>query len=266
MAKVDFATIASGSKGNCVFIGTENTKILVDAGLSGKKVEQGLSELGLTGHDIDAIFVTHEHNDHVDGVGILSRRYDIPVYATEGTWENMPSKVGDIRCFNQNAVYAGEPCVINDISLCPFEIPHDAAQPVGYRISAFDKTVTIATDIGHITEKIIENTRDCDLLLLESNHDVEMVHNGPYPYPLKRRVLSDFGHLSNENCAKVLSETFSTRLKYILLGHLSNENNTPMLAYNTVKGILENNGMTVGGDVNMYVAAPFGVKRRIELK
>ena len=181
MRKIEFATIASGSKGNCIYVGTENTKILIDAGISGKKAEQGLSELGLSGEDIDAVFVTHEHNDHVDGIGVLSRRYDIPIYATEGTWENMPEKVGNIRESNKKAVYAGEPLAFNELALCPFEIPHDAAQPVGYRINAFGKTITVATDIGHITDKITENTKDCDLLLIESNHDVDMVHDGIYP-------------------------------------------------------------------------------------
>ncbi len=267
MHKIEFATIASGSKGNCIYIGTQNTKILIDAGISGKKAEQGLAELGLKGEDIDAVFVTHEHNDHVDGIGVLSRRYDIPIYATEGTWGNMPEKVGNIRENNKKAVYAGEMCAFNELAVCPFEIPHDAAQPVGYRISAYNKTVTIATDIGHITDTVRENCRDCDLLLLESNHDVDMVRNGPYPYMLKRRVLSDNGHLSNENCGKVLTDICTSRLKYVILGHLSGENNTPILAFNTSKDIMQKEGIEIGedGDVKMYVAAPFGVKRRIEI-
>ncbi|MBR6399604.1 MAG: MBL fold metallo-hydrolase [Firmicutes bacterium] len=267
MSEIQFATIASGSKGNCIYIGTENTKILIDAGISGKKAEQGLSELGIKGEEIDAVFVTHEHNDHVDGVGILSRRYDIPIYATEGTWDNMPEKVGQIRENNRRAVYAGEMCAFNEFSIQPFNIPHDAAQPVGYRINAFGKTLTVATDIGHITDDVMQNCRDCDLLLLESNHDVGMVHNGPYPYPLKRRVLGDFGHLSNENCGKMITDICTSRLKYVVLGHLSGENNTPMLAYNTSKAIMQGVGIEIGdnGDVNMYVAAPFGVKRRITI-
>ena len=265
MRKIQFATIASGSKGNCIFIGTENTKILIDAGISGKKAEQGLAELGVSGDEIDAVFVTHEHNDHVDGIGVLSRRYEIPIYATEGTWENMPEKIGSIRESNKRTVYANEYCAFNEFSICPFNIPHDAAQPVGYRINAYDKTLTIATDIGHITDDVMQNCKDCDLLLLESNHDVNMVHNGPYPYPLKRRVLGDFGHLSNENCGKVLTDICSSRLKYVILGHLSGENNTPMLAFNTSKEIMQDKGIEIGGDVNMYVAAPFGVKRKIEI-
>lgn len=267
MGKVEFATIASSSRGNCVYIGTENTRILVDAGLSGKKIESGLAELGLTGEDIDAVFVTHEHNDHVDGVGVLSRRFDIPVYATEGTWRDMPAKVGAIREKNKKAVYEGEYCIINDISLCPFAIPHDAAQPVGYRINAFGRNITVATDIGHITDKIIKNASDCDLLLLESNHDVQMVYDGVYPPALKQRVLSDYGHLSNVNCANVLNRVISSRLKYAILGHLSGENNTPRLAFDTVSGMLNDEGVAIGddGDINMYVAAPYGVRRRIIL-
>ncbi len=264
-SKVEFATIASSSRGNCIYIGTENTKILIDAGISGKKVENGLAELGLCGGDIDAIFVTHEHNDHVDGIGIMSRRYDIPVYATEKTWDNMPEKVGKFRENNRRTVYAGEYCHFNDINLCPFAIPHDAAQPVGYRINTFNKTITVATDIGHITDKVLENTKDCDLLLIESNHDVDMVNDGIYPEPLKRRILSDYGHLSNENCAKVLTRVLCSKLKNVVLGHLSGENNDPRLAFNTVGAVLNDKGVNIGEDMNLYVAAPLGVKRKIVL-
>ncbi len=262
---IEFATIASGSSGNCIYVGTENTKILIDAGLSGKKIETGLASLGIDPQDIDGIFVTHEHNDHVDGIGVLSRRYDMPVYATEGTWDNMPSKVGEIRHSNMHAVYAGEYCGINDIVLKPFNIPHDAAQPVGYRIEAFGKTLTVATDIGYISDEVFENIKNVDLLLLESNHDVDMLKNGPYPYQLKQRVLSDFGHLSNNTAGDVLAKSISEKLKYIILGHLSGENNTPRLAFDTVKKYLETGGVAVSKDVELFVAAKYGVQRRIEL-
>lgn len=262
---IEFSTIASGSSGNCVYVGTENTKILIDAGLSGKKIEAGLEQLNINPLDIDGIFVTHEHNDHVDGVGVLSRRYNIPVFATEGTWDNMPSKVGEIKSRNMKAVYPGEYVDINDIVLKPFNISHDAAQPVGYRIEAFNKTVTVATDLGYISDEVFENIKNVDLLLLESNHDVERLQMGPYPYQLKQRVLSDLGHLSNHSAGQVLTKILSDRLKYVLLGHLSGENNTPQLAFETAKQYLENSGVVVGSDLEMYVAAPYGVKRRIKL-
>ena len=259
--KLEFASIASGSSGNCIYVASGHTRLLIDAGLSGRRIEAGLKELSLTGYDIDALLVTHEHNDHVDGVGIMSRRYDIPVYATEGTWDNMPEKVGKMRPNNKKALYSGETLVINDLSIRPFDIPHDAAQPVGYTISDGISKITVATDIGHITDEVKENIRDSSILLIESNHDVNMLKRGPYPYPLKQRVLGDFGHLSNENCGRMLREILSDTLKYIFLGHLSNENNTPMLAYETVKASLEAEGVVIGGDVNMYVAPRYGVKR-----
>ena len=263
--KLEFASIASGSSGNCIYVASSHTRLLIDAGLSGKRIEAGLSELSLTGYDIDALLVTHEHNDHVDGVGIMSRRYDIPVYATEGTWENMPGKVGRIKPSNKNALYSGETLMINDLMIQPFPIPHDAAQPVGYSITDGSAKITVATDIGHITDEVRENIKDSNILLIESNHDVDMVKTGPYPYPLKQRVLSDFGHLSNDNCGKILGDVITDTLKYIFLGHLSKENNTPALAFETVKSRLEAEGVVIGGDVNMYVAPRYGVKRIIRI-
>lgn len=263
--RLEFASIASGSSGNCIYVASGHTRLLIDAGLSGKRIEAGLGALSLTGYDIDAMLVTHEHNDHVDGVGIMSRRYDIPVYATEGTWAKMPEKIGKIKPGNKNALYSGEALIINDLCIKPFDIPHDAAQPVGYTITDGVEKITVATDIGHITDEVKENIKDSSILLIESNHDVDMVKTGPYPYQLKQRVLSDFGHLSNENCGKMLKEVITDRLKYVFLGHLSNENNTPDLAFETVKNALENQGIVIGGDINMYVAPRYGVKRRISI-
>lgn len=265
--KLKFATIASSSSGNCVYIGTEYTNILVDAGLSGKKIEEGLKELELTGNDLDAIFVTHEHIDHVDGIGVLSRRYNIPIYATEGTWANMPAKIkaSTIREDFKRNVYTDENTVFNDLCIKPFEIPHDAAEPVGYSIMTDNDKITVATDIGHISDTIKENVKDSSVLLLESNHDVDMLRNGSYAYNLKQRILGDYGHLSNENAGKFLCDFADNKLKYVFLGHLSRENNTPRVAFDTVKDIVTDNGIELGGDFNMWVAAPYGVKRRIEL-
>lgn len=263
--KLRFATIASSSGGNCVYIGTEYTNILIDAGLSGKRIEEGLSRLELTGHDIDAVFVTHEHADHVDGIGVLSRRYDIPVYATEGTWGNMPVKVGELRPRNKRAVYADENLFFNDLCIQPFEIPHDAAEPVGYSIVTDNDKITVATDMGHITDIVKENIKGSSVLLLESNHDINMLKNGPYAYSLKQRILSDKGHLSNSVAGAFLSKTADSKLKYVFLGHLSKENNTPQLAFDTVKDIVSESGAEIGGDFDMWVAAPYGVKRCVEL-
>ena len=262
-----FATLASSSSGNSTYIGTDSTNILVDAGLSGRKIEECLRELELTGEDIDAIFVTHEHIDHCDGIGVLSRRYNIPVYATEGTWENMPSKVkaGDIRESLKMAVYLDEAVVLNDLLIKPFNIPQDAAQPVGYSIFTDKDKITVATDIGHISAEVKENVKSSSVLLLESNHDVDMLKNGSYPYNTKQRILSDIGHLSNERAGTFLKDHADSRLKYVFLGHLSRENNTPKVAFETVRDIICQSGIELGGDFDMWVAAPCGVKRRIEL-
>lgn len=264
--KLKFATIASSSKGNCVYVGSEHTNILIDAGLSGKRIEEGLSALELTGNDIDAIFVTHEHNDHVAGIGVLSRRYDIPVYATEGTWSNMPSTVGKFRRNMERLVYADEMFAFNDLCIKPFNIPHDAKEPVGYSISNNNNKITIATDIGHISAQVEENIKGSSLILLESNHDVDMLKAGDYPYQLKQRILSDFGHLSNDNAGKFLTDVADRMLKYVFLGHLSQENNTPRVAFDTVSNIVTDKGIELGGDFNMWVAPPYGVKRRIVLE
>lgn len=263
--KLKFSTIASSSKGNCIYIGTEHTNILIDAGLSGKKIEDCLNALDLNGNDIDAIFVTHEHGDHVSGIGVMSRRYNIPVYATEGTWDNMPSAVGKFKRNMEKLVYADETIVLNDICIKPFAIPHDAKEPVGYSVFDNKNKITIATDIGHITDEVKENIKGSSLILLESNHDIEMVKNGGYPYQLKQRILSDYGHLSNDNAGRFLTDIVDDSLKYVFLGHLSQENNTPNVAFNTVSNIVTENGIKLGNDFNMWVAPPYGVKRRIEL-
>lgn len=261
-----FSTIASSSKGNCIYVGSEHTNILIDAGLSGKRIEEGLKSLELTGNDIDAIFVTHEHNDHVAGVGVLSRRYNIPVYATEGTWNNMPNCVGAFRRNMEHTVYANELCYINDICIKAFNIPHDAAEPVGYSIFNDKNKVTIATDIGHISDSVAENIQGSSLVLLESNHDINMLKNGAYPLHLKERILGENGHLSNINAGKFLSGLDASVLKYVFLGHLSQENNTPRIAFDTVSSIVRENGVELGGDYDMWVAPPYGVKRRIVLQ
>lgn len=264
-----FASIASSSSGNCIYVGTEHTNILIDAGLSGVKIEKGLESLELSGNDIDAIFVTHEHRDHIAGVGILSRRYDIPVYATTGTWENMPDSVGKFSFNNQKTVYADETKYINELGIKPFTIPHDAAEPVGYSIMLDNKKVTIATDIGHITDTVAENIKGSNILLLESNHDENMLQSSSYPYSLKKRILGDYGHLSNNTAGKFMSQSKNldiSKLEYLFLGHLSKENNTPTLAYRTVESLLTASGAVIGGDFDMWVAPPEGVKRRIELK
>ncbi|MDE6182158.1 MAG: MBL fold metallo-hydrolase [Eubacteriales bacterium] len=262
---IEFTTLASGSSGNCVYIGTENTKILIDAGLSGSKIENVLKDINIEPDTLDAIFVTHEHSDHIDGIGVLSRRYNLPVYATEGTWSNMPQKVGEISTRNKKIVYADENIILNDLYLTPFSMPHDAKEPVSYSVHWNNIKISVATDMGHVTKNVIENIRHSDALILESNHDVTMLKNGAYPYYLKERVLGKYGHISNETSAKLLACVMNNKLKNVFLAHISKENNTPDLAYLTFKNTLEEFGIKAEKDVNLHIAKQYGITEIIKL-
>ena len=229
-------SLASGSSGNCIFAGSETTSLLIDAGLSGKKTEQGLNTFGCTGTDVDAIFVTHEHADHISGLGVLARKLGKPIYATPGTIREIrrtPS-VGKIPDELFHEVRPDVPVQIGDMTVEPFAISHDAAEPVAYRITSGGKAAAIATDMGTWTDYTIRHLQFVDALLLEANHDVRMLEMGRYPYPLKRRILGDHGHLSNESSGQLLCEILHDGLRHILLGQLSAENNYPALAYETV--------------------------------
>ncbi len=230
-------SIASGSSGNCIYIGSQTTHLLIDAGISGKRIESGLNDLGLTGRDIDGILVTHEHADHINGLGVLARKYGIPIYATAATIRALKEigSLGKIDAENFNEVREDTKFIIKDLTVNPMRISHDAAQPVAYRVAYGSKKVGICTDIGVFNDYTVESLRGMDALLLEANHDVNMLQVGPYPYYLKQRILGDRGHLSNENSGRLLSRLLHDGLQTIMLGHLSKENNLPELAYETVR-------------------------------
>lgn len=262
---VRFCPIASGSSGNSIYVGTEHTHILVDAGLSGKRVQEGLKGLNVEGANLQGLFITHEHNDHIKGAGIISRRFNIPIYATAGTWKGMKNEIGAIAPQNVKYIYEDENCIINDMCIRPFGIPHDAAEPVGYNIFSGNTKITIATDIGHVTEEIKESISGSDILLLEANHDLKMLKEGSYPWHLKQRILGEKGHLSNDTAGNLISEIMCGRLKYIYLGHLSEENNLPYLAYETVEKILNDNQIKLGSYLKMDLAARYSNSKMIEL-
>lgn len=259
-------TLASGSKGNSVYVGTDNTKILIDAGLSGKKLSEALSDINVALEDIDAVFVTHEHSDHINGVGVLSRKYNIPIYATKGTWDNMQKKIGEISPNNKNVLCENEKVILNDMCIKPFSVPHDAKEPVCYSVIYDGKKICVATDMGHINKNILENIKDCSALVLESNHDEDMVKKGAYPYDLKKRILGKYGHISNEICGKVLSCVMNDKLKNVFLGHISQENNTPHLAFSTVCDVLNKFDITPQRDIHIHVAKPYGITELVEIK
>ena len=230
-------SIASGSSGNCIYVGSEEAHVLVDVGISGKNIEKGLNTLDLTGKDVDGILITHEHSDHIKGLGVISRKYGIPIYATGGTADAMlrMKSLGKMPEGLIHEIREDEPFEIKDLTVNPFTIPHDAAQPVGYRLECGEHSVGIATDLGKYNDYIVKNLENLDAVLLEANHDIRMLQVGKYPYYLKQRILGDRGHLSNENAGRLLNCILHDNLKHIFLGHLSKENNYEELAYETVR-------------------------------
>ena len=229
-----FSPLFSGSSGNCTYIEAGNTRILVDAGLTGARIEQALCAVGAEPGTISAILVTHEHIDHVRGIGVLSRRYHIPVYANAACWEAMPPSVGEIAPSLTRVIETGRDFYIKDVNVSSFATPHDAAEPVGYTFRHAGRCAGVLTDIGCFDGTLLDAVEGCDLLLIEANHDVEMLKAGSYPYPLKQRILSKHGHLSNADCGKALVRLYSRGLRNAVLGHLSAENNDETLAMDTV--------------------------------
>lgn len=230
-------SIASGSSGNCIYVGTDTTHVLVDVGISGKRTEEGLNRLDLTGRDIDGILVTHEHSDHINGLGVFCRKNRIPIYATAGTVDAIRQNrgLGEIPEALFCEVKADEAFTIKDLTVNPMQISHDAACPVAYRFSYGRKRAAVCTDLGYYNEYTVECLKGMDVLLLEANHDVNMLQVGSYPYYLKQRILGNRGHLSNENAGRLLAAVLHDGMKGIVLGHLSQENNLPELAYEAVR-------------------------------
>ena len=251
-----FCSLYSGSSGNSIFIASDNAKVLIDAGLAGKNIDDALKHIGEESSSIDGIFITHEHIDHIKGVGVLSRKYDIPIYANDNTWAVMEKNIGKIKEHNIRIMDRRSSITINDLEIRSFNIPHDAIAPVGYTVSYAGKNASVVTDFGVFTEEIRDNIIDSDIILLESNHDVNMLRMGPYPYKLKLRVLGENGHLSNEDCGSaIVSLLKNDKKKQIVLGHLSGTNNHPDLAYQTVVDVLSANGIRPGDDVILQLAS-----------
>lgn len=238
-----FCSLSSGSSGNSQYIESDEAKILVDAGLSGIKIQRLLGDIEVNPETIDGILITHEHSDHIKGIGILSRRFDIPIYANQKTWYAIGNSLGKIQEYNKKVFVTGERFEIKDIDILPFGIYHDAIEPVGYTFEKNDKKISLLTDTGMVCENIKQTIKGSNLTLIESNHDIERLKTGRYPWHLKRRILSENGHLSNVDCGNLITTIHTMEQKAIyLLAHLSEENNTPEIAYNTVKEIIIDNG------------------------
>ncbi len=230
-------SIASGSNGNCIYVGDDSTHLLVDTGISKKRVEQGLLELDVKGEKLDGILITHEHIDHIQGLGVFCRRYGVPVYATKGTIEGIKkcNSLGKLPEGILHEINVNERFRLGSLFIRPFAISHDAREPSGFRIEGGGSSVAVATDLGTYDAYIVENLKNLDAIVLEANHDIHMLEVGPYPYPLKQRVMGAMGHLSNELSGRLLCDILHDGLKAVVLGHLSKENNYAKLAYETVK-------------------------------
>lgn len=228
-----FCSLYSGSSGNCSFVQTNTTKILIDAGESAKKISEALSSINVDPSSIDGILITHEHSDHIKGLGVFSKKFQIPVYANLETWNAMPKQKekideNNIRFFNFDKFNIG------DIEVKPFSIPHDAANPCGFNLYHNNKKMSIATDIGHMNNDVIEHLTNSSFMLLEANYEPEILKCSSYPYLLKERIKGPNGHLSNSDAGKTISYLMDHGLNNVMLGHLSKENNFPELAYKTV--------------------------------
>mgnify|MGYP002623983279 CR=1 FL=1 len=230
-------SLSSGSSGNCIYVGSENTHILIDVGISRKAVLEGLDKLDLSLDDIDAILITHEHDDHIKGLGVIERCRRIPVFSAKGTIDYLEKcdRIGRVPEEIYNSFIAGDSFTIGDLEISSTKISHDAADPVAYVAGHADKRAGVLTDLGKYDDSIVKDFKNLDAMVLESNHDVNMLLNGPYTYPLKQRIIGDKGHLSNESCGRLLCELLNDHMRKVLLGHLSRENNFPELAYETVK-------------------------------
>ena len=251
---LNFCSLYSGSSGNSLFVETNNTRILIDAGMSCKKIEEGLQSIEVDPSSINAILVTHEHADHVKGLGTLSKKFDIPVFSTKETFDAMPVQTEKLSDKNIKFFKPSEKFSINDLEILPFSIPHDAANPCGFNIlSDSQNQISIATDIGHMTKSIVDKLESSKFILLESNYDTEVLRCCSYPYKLKTRIASEFGHLSNTIAGKTISYLLKNgNIKTAMLGHLSKESNFPELAYQTViNEIISNNT----NNINLSVAS-----------
>lgn len=245
--------LASGSTGNAIFLDFKHTKILVDAGISTRRIKNSLSELGTSIEELDGVFITHEHRDHVSGLGTMTKKYNLPVYASMNTWQAMYCRdVIPAQCCK----VLPESLEIGQITVEPFSISHDAADPVGFSFYSGDMKCSVVTDLGFVTETVKKAIALSDVLVLESNHDVDMLQNGAYPWHLKRRIMSNRGHLSNFDAGWALARLERKPSMQVFLAHMSQKNNDPELAMETVSTILTQQGCKLGSEIELYRTYP----------
>jgi len=260
---IKFQSFLSSSSGNSTFVTDDNTNILIDCGASIGYITKCLARLGLTPEMLFGIFITHAHADHITSAGALSRKYNLPLFATEDTFLKAEKQIGIIKSANQNIIRPGDDICAGALTIHAFSIPHDAEGAISFTVTDGESKFGIATDSGFVTDEIIQNLTGCDTVIVESNHDVEMLKKGPYPYPLKKRILGDGGHLSNETCGELCVTLAKSGTRAFWLGHLSEKNNLPMLAYSCVSQALKENGFFVGGDVALNVIPKYWIEAQI---
>lgn len=259
---IKFCNLFSGSSGNCTFFSSSNTNILIDVGVSCQKTLKALQEIHMDIADINAIIITHEHIDHTRGLSTIAKKYAIPVYASNKTWEKLD-------CFKVPEVFrevfiTNEKFILGDLNIYPFSIPHDAVDPCGFSITAENKKVTVATDLGYVDDVLLEKMECSDILLLESNYDIETLKCSNYPFDLKKRISGQYGHLSNDMAGKAITHLCKRGVNNFILGHLSKENNFPELAYQTVLNELKCNDIPLNS-FNLSIANRDKIDNILEL-
>lgn len=260
-------SIASGSSGNCIYIGTATTHLLIDTGVSAKRIEEGLRSIGVEPDGLHGILITHEHSDHIQGLRVFAKKHPVSIYATEHTLDAVRQEKAAQGCLGDyiEAVEYDREFAIGDVIVHPFEISHDAARPVSYSFFCSGHKIGMATDLGTYNETIVECLKGSEILYLEANHDVNMLLVGSYPYALKQRILGERGHLSNDLAAELIVKLLHENLKCIVLGHLSKENNYPELAYETVYQEVKKNWSFTAPMPEIFVANRERVSKMVEL-
>lgn len=240
-----FSVLASGSTGNAFFIETEKEKLLVDAGLSGKQMDRLFQEINIDPAELSAILVTHEHSDHIKGLGIIARKYNLPIYANQNTWKAMEGSIGKIATEQKFLFGMEEVKTFGDLDVESFGVSHDAAEPMFYTFHHHGKKVALVTDLGYVSERIKKTVENADAYIFEANHDVGMLRMGRYPWNVKRRILGDSGHISNEDCGLALADIIGNNTQRIYLAHLSLDNNMRDLARMSVDSVLRERGISL---------------------
>lgn len=242
---LQFSVLASGSTGNAFYIRSKNTNLLVDAGLSGKKLDSLFEQIDSDPSQLDGILVTHEHSDHIKGLGIFARKYNLPIYANEKTWDAMRPQLGKLttdQCFHFQANHVK---TFNDIDVESFSVSHDAIDPMFFTFHHNQKKVALVTDLGYVSERIKKTVEKADAYVFESNHDINMLQMGSYPWRIKQRILGDSGHISNVDCGLALYDCLSDNTERVYLAHLSKDNNMKDLAEMTVDQVLKERGVDI---------------------